>query len=109
MKRKRKEPLPRRDNVKKYWNHKTKEWSDKLWSVNYKNINNNKKELYPRQWFDICQLKINRRHDTMHLRLITCNVTESLDKTIINSIIKIILQRSEANFVSVKSETQTIH
>ena len=33
MKRKRKEPPPRGDNVIKYWNNKTKEWADKLWPV----------------------------------------------------------------------------
>jgi len=86
MKRKRNEPPPRGDNVIKYWNEKTKEWSDKLWSVNYNNFDNNISELSQRQWYYTSKQEMKQRNDTKNLRPIACNVAESLDKTIINSI-----------------------
>ena len=73
-------------NVIKYWNEITKKWPDKLWSVDFNNVDVNKEELYPCQWFDACKQEICRRNDTKDLRPITCNLTESLDNTIIKSI-----------------------
>ena len=88
MKRKRKEPHPREDNIIKYWNHNTKKWSDKLWSVDYKNSNNNKNELYPRHWFNATKQEMIQRNDRKNLRPITCNVTKSLDNILIKSVKK---------------------